>query len=79
MNKRGIGGIFCLIATILYATRYITTAIYMSQTTYWDAESFANGMAYVGNELLYLSIISLIIGVVYLILGESDKENTQGE
>lgn len=70
MNKRAAGVVFVCVAAFLYASRYITAAIYMSGTVSWDAELFSNGLEYVGSPLLILSIISLIIGGIYLFLAE---------
>lgn len=74
MNKRGTGAIFCFIAATLFSTRYIAAAIYMSSVSSWDSNLFSNGLEYVGSPLLYLSIISLIIGVGYLICGELEDK-----
>ena len=40
MNKRGVGAIFCLIASILFSARYIAAAIFMSGVLSWDAGLF---------------------------------------
>lgn len=78
MNKRGTGVVFCLIATILFVARYLSAAIYLSGTTYLDYELFHNGLEYVGSGLLIFSIISVIIGSVYLILAEvEDKKSNK--
>lgn len=74
MNKRGTGTIFCLIAAILFSTLYIAAAIYMSGVSSWDANLFSSGLEYVGSPLFYLSIISLMIGVGYLIWGELEDK-----
>lgn len=73
MNKRGTGTIFCLIASLLFSARYITVAIFMSNTASWDNELFALGLEYQGNALLVFSIISLIIGITYLVWAEIDE------
>lgn len=70
MNKRGAGVIFCFIAGLLLAARYLTAAIFMSNVNSWDAALFAAGLAYQGNELLIFSIISLVAGIGYLIWAE---------
>ncbi|MBS5988027.1 hypothetical protein [Clostridium sp.] len=70
MNKRGVGAIFCLIASILFSARYIAAAIFMSGVLSWDAGLFQAGLEYVGTPLLYLSILSLIVGVGYLVWEE---------
>lgn len=80
MNKRAAGVVFVCVAAFLYASRYIAAAIYMSGTVSWDAELFSNGLEYVGSPLLILSIISLIIGCIYLFFAETkhlDDEITE--
>ncbi|WP_042273420.1 hypothetical protein [Faecalimicrobium dakarense] len=74
MNRRGTGAIFCLISAILFSTRYISAAIFSSNVSSWDAELFSHMLGYVGNTLTTLSGISLVIGIVYLILAERNKE-----
>lgn len=75
MSKRGTGAIFCLIAAVLFAARYITAACFLSNMQSWDAELFAAGLEYQGNRLLILSVISLIVGVIYLIRAELEERN----
>lgn len=70
MSKRVTGAIFCLIAGILFSARYITAAIFMSNTSSWDSGLFKAGLEYQGNALLVFSIISLIVGIIYLIWSE---------
>lgn len=70
MNKRGVGAIFCFIAAILFATKYISAAIFMSGALSWDSELFQAGLGYVGSPLQVLSVISLIIGIIYLAYAE---------
>ena len=74
MNKRGTGTIFCLIGSLLFATRYITAAIFMSNTASWDATLFEASLKYQGNGLLVFSIISLIIGILYLVWAEIEEK-----
>ena len=75
MSKRCVGVLFCLIASILFSTRYIAAAIFMSGVSSWDSGLFKAGLGYVGNPLLYWSILRLIVGVGYLFWGEvSDKK-----
>ena len=74
MSKRGVGAMFCLVAAILFSARYIAAAIFMSNVSSWNRELFAEGLKYVGTPLLYISIISLIVGVGYLIWAEFSKK-----
>ncbi len=74
MNKRGTGAIFCLIAAILYAARYLAAAIFMSGMSSWNSNLFENGLEYVGSSLLTLSVVSLIIGIAYLIWAEIEEQ-----
>ena len=71
MNKRAAGVVFICVAAFLYASRYIVAAIYMSGVLSWDAELFSNGLEYVGSSLLILSIISLVVGCIYLFFAET--------
>ena len=73
MNKRGTGAIFCLIASLLFAVRYITAAIFMSNVSSWDSMLFAAGLEHQGYGLLIFSVISLIIGVIYLVWAEVEE------
>ena len=69
MNNKGIGAIFCLIAAILGSAKYISTAIFLSSTSSWDAELFKSGMSYTGPILTIAAIAALAVGVIFLILG----------
>lgn len=73
MNKRGTGAIFCLMGSLLFAARYITAAIFMSNTSSWDSMLFAAGLEYQGDGLLIFSVISLVIGAVYLVWAEIEE------
>ena len=70
MNQRGTGAIFCLIAALLYAARYITAATLVSNGLSMDRELFLFGLEVQGSGLLILSVASLIVGICYLIWGE---------
>ncbi len=72
MNKRAAGVAFVFIAAFLFLGRYVVAAIYMSGTSSWDAEFFSNGLEYVGTPLLILSIISLVVGCIYLFFAETE-------
>ena len=69
MNNTGIGVIFCLIAAILTAVRYIAAALFMSNVSTWSAELFQSGLDYVGTPLKTAAIVSLIAGIVFLAFG----------
>ncbi len=70
MNKRAAGVAFVFIAAFLFLGRYIVAAIFMSNPSSMDAALFSHGLEYVGSPLLILSIISLVIGCIYLFLAE---------
>ena len=69
MNNKGAGVVFCLIAAVLTAARYIAAAVFMSNVTSWNAELFQCGLDYVGSPLKIMAVISLIVGIVFLVLG----------
>jgi len=70
MNMRGTGVIFILISAILFSTRYISAALFSTGISTWNMELFQSMLGYTGNMLLILSIISLVVGIIYLTLGE---------
>lgn len=70
MEKRFVGAIFCLSSAILFSSRYIAAAIFMSGVSSWSPDLFNAGLQYVGKPLFLLSIVSLFIGVVYLAWAE---------
>ena len=72
MSRRAAGVGFCAIAAFLYASRYITAAISGSNVT-WNSELFPRLLIYVGNSLTILSIVSLVVGVLYLVWAEIAK------
>lgn len=71
--KRLAGAIFCLIAALLEAGRYIAAAVYVSGMTTWSSDMFATGLEYVGDTLKYLAIAALAVGILYIVWGELDE------
>lgn len=74
MNKRGTGWGFCAIAAFLYASRYVTAAIFGSGVTSWNHQLFGSMLYYVGNRLTMLSAVALVVGIGYLLLAETGRE-----
>ncbi len=72
MGKRWTGTVFCLTAVILFSARYITAAIFMSNITSWDSELFSAGLEYQGLGLLIAAIVSLIVGIIYIVWAEKE-------
>ncbi|SFT04570.1 hypothetical protein [Marininema halotolerans] len=70
MTDKVIGVGFIAISAFLYATHYITAAIYASNLKSWDQDIFTNFLIYTSGNFNYLIFSSAIIGVVYLIKGE---------
>jgi multisubunit Na+/H+ antiporter MnhB subunit len=73
MNRRGTGVSFCFIAAFLFSVRYISSAIFGSGISSWDSELFNHMLTYVGNTLVVLSVISLGVGIIYLIKAEKEE------
>ncbi len=69
MNNKGVGVVFCLIAAILMSARYISAAVFMSNSSSWNSELFQSGLHYIGFPLMIASIVSLAAGIVFLGLG----------
>lgn len=77
MSKRGTGVAFCFIAAFLFSMKYISAAIFGSNISSWNSDLFASMLEYVGNGLNAASVISLLIGIIYLVsaeLGEKIQE-----
>ena len=71
MNNKGVGAIFCLIAAILAAAKYISAAIFMCNVSTWSAENFQDGLSYIGPMLTIAAAIALGVGIFFLVLGFS--------
>ena len=66
MNRRITGSIFCLISAILLSTQYICAAIYSMNDNPKDLELFMAGFKSIGNTLIYIAILSLVVGIFYI-------------
>lgn len=73
MNRRSMGVVFICIAAFLYSVRYICAAIWVSGTNGWGWPHFKEALHNLGSGLLLFSIISLIIGVIYLAISEFEN------
>ena len=77
MSKRGAGVVFCLISAILFSARYLSAAIFMSNVNSWDSDLFQGALDCVGSPLLVFSVISLLVGIVYLLWEDFPKKKDQ--
>ncbi|WP_010676360.1 MULTISPECIES: hypothetical protein [Bacillaceae] len=73
MTHRGAGMSFIAIAAFLISTRYIVAAIFGSNMESWNKVMFKSALEGTGYVLLILSIISFVIGAVYLVNAEVRK------
>ncbi|PCD82206.1 hypothetical protein CNQ87_16520 [Lysinibacillus fusiformis] len=72
MIKGIFGSIFLLISTMFYLTRYICASIGVSKSSTWSTEEFNVFLKNVPNNLLILSIIFLLIGLLFIVCGVVD-------
>lgn len=79
MKRRGTGVAFIAISAFLISTKYISAAIFGSGVVNWYEELFNRMLEYVGNFLSNLSLVSLIIGIGYIIWGEYDEFKAKKE
>ena len=81
LNNKGVGSIFCLIAALLMSARYLSAAIFLSGVSSWDAALFSSGLEYVGSPLKIMAIVSLGIGILFLIYGmyQDRKKDTSAK
>lgn len=69
MNNKGVGAVFCLIASILMAARYVTAALFMSSISTWSSDMFRASLEYIGPALPIAAIAALAVGVVFFGVG----------
>ncbi len=70
MTRQLVGAVFCTIAAVLYAARHVGAALIVPTNTGDQREAYRFALQAGGSELLLLSIIALLIGLVYLAWGE---------
>lgn len=75
MSRRMAGIILLAISAFLYATRFITAAIWGSGFQTWNTKNFAALLGYVDQGLTSWSIAALVVGLVYLAWAELSKES----
>ena len=70
MKRRtaGIGLIFT--AAMLYASRFITAALFGSGAMSWNKDFFRSLLQYTDQGLTTVSIIALVAGLIYLVWAE---------
>lgn len=66
MNRRGAGMMFISISALLFSVKYISAAIYGSGSISWDEDLFQALLSYSGSSLHFLSMVSLVIGFLYI-------------
>jgi len=80
MSRRAAGMVFISIAAFLYGVKYLSAAIFGSSAPSWNEDLFEGLLDYVGNGPIVLSVISLLIGIIYLIFAEiEDKRIASGQ
>ncbi|MFC5603169.1 hypothetical protein [Sporosarcina koreensis] len=73
MAKRGAGIAFIAISALLLSVKYISAAIFGSGVASWDEGLFNAMLSYVGNTLNIFSLLSLLVGILYIAWGEYDE------
>ncbi|MEH6940014.1 hypothetical protein V7056_19545 [Bacillus sp. JJ664] len=79
MRRRGLGISFITISALLISTKYLSAGIFGSSVVSWSEELFNAMLDSVGNTLSNLSILSLIIGILYLVWGEYEEFNIKNK
>ena len=70
MSRRAAGISLIALSALLYASRYLAAAIFGSSITTWNAGLFNGMLQYVGPGLVRWSIVSLVVGILYLVWAE---------
>ncbi len=77
MNKRGTGTILIVVAALLYCTKYLSAAIFASNSSSWGSDIFQNMLSYTGGDLGLFSLIALVAGIIYLVWEEGSAIHTR--
>lgn len=70
MTRRCTGTTLIAVSAFLYATHFITAAIFGSGLSSWSTELFRNMLYNTDQGLSTASLVSLIAGVLYLVGAE---------
>jgi hypothetical protein len=70
MSRRASGVAFIGYAALFYITRFLSAAIWGQGFSSWNAEGFQALLGYVDQGLSTVSLISLVVGGVYILWGE---------
>jgi hypothetical protein len=70
MSRRGVGVVFIAIAAFFFGIRFLAAAIFGSNVSTWNGELFQALLQYVDQGLTPVSVVSLFLGVVYLVWAE---------
>ncbi|GIP27143.1 hypothetical protein J23TS9_22730 [Paenibacillus sp. J23TS9] len=73
MNRRGAGVAFVAIAAFLFGIRYLTAVMLLPANSGWSWDYYHEILAKSGGPLLTLSILSLVVGIIYLVLADFKK------
>ncbi len=73
MTRQLIGSVFIAVAAILYAARHLGAMTFIATKTGEMNEQYRLALQSGGTELLALSIVALLVGVVYLLWGEYES------
>lgn len=75
MTRRSLGLGFCGIAAFLFASRYLCAAIYATTLPQSNGSIFRQFYDYIGSDLTAAAVVSLAVGIAYIIWGEfSDRQ-----
>ena len=77
MGKRGSGIALIAISAFLISTKYISAAIFGSGVSGWSQDLFDGMLSYVGITLNIFSVLSLLVGILYIVWGEYEELKRQ--
>ena len=76
MTRRATGMMFIGISTFIFSVRYVAAAIYgagISIENQYSEESFQKSLSYIGSTPLFLSIVALVVGIIFIVWAEVEK------
>ena len=73
MSRRIVGAILIFTAAFLYGVRYLAAGFFGSNVTAWNQGLFNAMLNSVGPDLVWLSCVAFVFGVVYLVWAEVEE------
>ena len=79
MTRQLVGTVLLVVAAILHAARHLGAMVFVANKTGDMGEAYSSALRAGGSELITLSVIALLVGLVYLLWGEYESRASRRE